>query len=124
MAIQTVGVVGAGLMGSGIAQVSAQAGFKTVLREVSNELLDKGTGSIQKFLKGGVEKGKVTQADMDKTLANLKGTTKVEDLAGCDLIVEAITENIDTKKQLFDQLDAVCGPQAIFASNTSSLSIT
>jgi 3-hydroxybutyryl-CoA dehydrogenase len=124
MAIKNVGVVGAGLMGAGIAQVSAQAGFPTVLREVSSELLDKGTGSIRKFLQGGVEKGKVTQADMDKTLANLKPTTRVEDLAGCDLVVEAITENLDLKKQLLQQLDAVCGPQAIFASNTSSLSIT
>jgi 3-hydroxybutyryl-CoA dehydrogenase len=124
MAIQKVGVVGCGLMGSGIAQISAQAGFPTVVHEVSKELLDKGLGSIQKFLKGGVEKGKLAQAEMDKTLANLKPTTELKDLADCDLVVEAITENIAAKKELLAALDALCKPEAILASNTSSLSIT
>jgi 3-hydroxybutyryl-CoA dehydrogenase len=124
MAIQKVGVIGCGLMGSGIAQVSAQAGFPTVVREVSANALEKGMASIQKFLKGGVEKGKLQAADMEKTLANLKGTTELKDLADCDLVVEAATENIALKKELFGALDAACKPEAIFGSNTSSLSIT
>ena len=124
MTIEKVGVVGCGLMGSGIAQVSAQAGFPTVVREVSKELLDKGIGSIMKFMQAGVEKGKVAPFDLDKVKENLKGTTKLEDLADCDLLIEAITENIAVKKETFGVLDAACKPGAIFASNTSSLSIT
>jgi 3-hydroxybutyryl-CoA dehydrogenase len=124
MAIQKVGVVGAGLMGHGIAQVSAGAGHPTVVREVSSEALAKGMGMIQKFLKGGVEKGKVTQEAMDKTLANLKGTTELEDLADCDLVIEAVSENLGLKKEIFGTLEQACKPAAIFASNTSSLSIT
>ena len=124
MTIRKVGVVGCGLMGSGIAQISAQAGFPTVVREVSKELLDKGLGSIHKFLKSGVEKGKLAQADMDKTLANLKGTTRLEDLTDCDLVVEAVSENLPLKREVFGTLDRACKREAIFASNTSSLSIT
>ena len=124
MAIQKVGVVGCGLMGSGIAQVSAQAGFPTVVREVSKELLDKGLASITKFLQAGVERGKVAPFELDKVKENLTGTAKLEDLKDCDLIVEAITENIGVKKETFATLDAACKPEAIFASNTSSLSIT
>ena len=124
MAIQKVGVVGCGLMGHGIAQVSAGAGFPTVVREISSEALAKGMGMIQKFLKGGVEKGKVTQEAMDKTLANLKGTTELKDLADCDLVIEAVSENLGLKKEIFGTLDQACKPAAIFASNTSSLSIT
>src|SRR5580765_6545329 len=101
MAIQKVGVVGCGLMGSGIAQVSAAAGFPTVVREVSPNALEKGLGMIHKFLKGGVEKGKLAQADMDRTLANLKGTTELKDFADCDLVVEAIVENLPAKRELF-----------------------
>jgi 3-hydroxybutyryl-CoA dehydrogenase len=124
MAIRNVGVVGCGLMGSGIAQVSAQAGFPTVVREVSQPLLDKGMGSIRKFLQGGVDKGKLAAADMEKTLANLKGTTALADLAGCDLVVEAVSENLAVKRELFEALDGICRADAVFASNTSSLSIT
>jgi 3-hydroxybutyryl-CoA dehydrogenase len=124
MAIQKVGVVGCGLMGSGIAQVSAQAGFPTTVSEVSKDLLDRGMGSIQKFLKGGVEKGKLTQADVDKTLGNLKTTTDLAELKDCDLVVEAITENLGAKRELFGKLDGICKSDTIFASNTSSLSIT
>jgi 3-hydroxybutyryl-CoA dehydrogenase len=124
MAIQSVGVVGCGLMGSGIAQVSAQAGFATVVREVSPEALDKGMRSIRKFLQGGVDKGKLPAADMEKTLANLRGTTALEELAGCDLVIEAASENLALKRELFGELDARCKPETIFASNTSSLSIT
>ena len=124
MAIQNVGVVGCGLMGSGIAQVSAQAGFPTVVREVSANALEKGMRSIRKFLEGGVEKQKLTQADMDRTLANLKGTVELKDLADCDLVVEAAPENLGLKKELLGALDGLCGSQTIFASNTSSLSVT
>jgi 3-hydroxybutyryl-CoA dehydrogenase len=124
MAIQKVGVIGCGLMGSGIAQVSAAAGFPTIVREVSANALDKGMGSIKKFLEGGVAKGKVTQADMDKVLGNLNGTVELKDLADCDLVIEAATENLGLKKELFQALDAACKPGATFASNTSSLSIT
>jgi 3-hydroxybutyryl-CoA dehydrogenase len=124
MAIQKVGVIGCGLMGSGIAQVSAAAGFQTVVREVSANALEKGMGSIKKFLDGGVAKGKVTQADADKLLANLKGTVELKDLADCDIVIEAATENLGLKKELFGSLDSLCKPETIFASNTSSLSIT
>ena len=112
MAIQKVGVVGCGLMGSGIAQVSAQAGFATVVREISPNALEKGMGSIQKFLKGGVEKGKLTQEAADKTLANLKGTVELKDLADCDLVIEAATENVQLKKEIFGALEGICKPAA------------
>ncbi len=124
MAIQKVGVVGCGLMGSGIAQVSAQAGFPTVVCEVSPEVLEKGLASIKKFLQGGVEKGKVAPYVMDKTLANLRGTAKLEELADCDLVVEAIVEKLEAKRELFGRLDTIVQRGATFASNTSSLSIT
>jgi 3-hydroxybutyryl-CoA dehydrogenase len=124
MEIRKVGVVGCGLMGSGIAQVAAQSGHPTVVREVSQELVDKGLGSIDRFLAKAVEKGKATAEQRAGTLANLKGTTKLEDLAGCDVIIEAIVENLETKNETFAALDRICGPQTIFASNTSSLSIT
>ena len=124
MAIHKVGVVGAGLMGSGIAQVSAQAGFPTVVREVSSALLDKGLGSVMKFMQAGVEKGKVAPLDLDKVRENLKGTTELKDLADCDLVIEAVPENLELKRELWGALDGLCKPEAIFASNTSSLSIT
>ena len=124
MVIRKVGVVGAGLMGSGIAQVSAQAGFPTLVREVSQPLLDKGLASIFAFMRSGVEKGKVSPLDLDKTRENLKGTTRLEALADCDLVIEAIPERLELKRDTFGTLDAACRPEAIFASNTSSLSIT
>jgi len=124
MTIQKVGVIGCGLMGSGIAQVSAQAGFTTIVREVSPNALEKGMGSIRKFLEGSVKKEKMTQAQMDELLGRLKGTVELKDLADCDLVVEAATENLGLKKELFGALDGMCKPGTIFASNTSSLSIT
>ena len=124
MAIQKVGVLGCGLMGSGIAQVSAQAGFPTVVREVSQNLLEKGVGSIHKFLQAGIDKGKVPPSELDKVKKNLSGTVKLEDLADCDLVVEAAPESLQVKKELFGALDGMVKPGAIFASNTSSLSIT
>jgi 3-hydroxybutyryl-CoA dehydrogenase len=124
MEIRKVGVVGCGLMGSGIAQVAAQSGYDVTVREVSDELLKKGLGKIEAFLRGGVEKGKVTEADAKAALSRLKGTTKLEDLAGSDLVVEAVVENIATKREVFQTLDRICGEHAILASNTSSISIT
>ncbi len=124
MSIERVGVVGCGLMGSGIAQVCAQAGYATVVREVSDQLLDDGLGRIRGFLAKGVERGKTTQEDVDEILGRLQGTTALEDLADCDLIVEAITEDIDAKRETYTALDQACKDSTIFASNTSSLSIT
>jgi 3-hydroxybutyryl-CoA dehydrogenase len=124
MALKRVGVIGCGLMGSGIVQVSAAAGIETMVREVDQATLDKGLGRIRKFLEGGVEKGKMTAEEKDKTLANIKGTTKLEDLAPCELIVEAVVENIGAKREVFSTLDKVTKPDAVLASNTSSLSIT
>jgi 3-hydroxybutyryl-CoA dehydrogenase len=124
MAIHKVGVVGCGLMGSGIAQVSAQAGFPTVVREVSPNALEKGLGAIRRFLDGGVEKGKLTAADAERTLAHLQGTTDLKALADCDLVIEAIVENLPAKQDLLASLDGIVKPGAVLASNTSSLSIT
>lgn len=124
MAIRSVGVVGCGLMGAGIAQVSAQAGFPTVVREVSANALEKGLGSIRRFLEDGVARGKVTADDAARALANLAGTTDFGALAGCDLVIEAAPENLALKREIFSSLDQRCAPAAILASNTSSLSIT
>ena len=124
MAIQKVGVVGCGLMGSGIAQVAAQAGFTTVAREVSPELVDKGLKNIEKNLARLVEKGTLTEAQKGETRGRLKGTTVLEDLKDCDVIIEAIIEQLPAKRDLFSALDKICPPSTIFASNTSSLTIT
>jgi 3-hydroxybutyryl-CoA dehydrogenase len=124
MTIQKVGVVGCGLMGSGIAQVSAQAGFQTVVREVSAELVEKGLKGIEKNLARLVEKGALKEDVKNEIRGRLKGTTALEDLKDCDVIVEAIIEQLPAKRELFSALDAVCGPHTIFASNTSSLTIT
>ncbi|HEX7781115.1 MAG TPA: 3-hydroxyacyl-CoA dehydrogenase NAD-binding domain-containing protein, partial [Vicinamibacterales bacterium] len=124
MAIRTVGVLGCGLMGAGIAQVSAASGYKTIVREVNQGLLDKGLGRIRKFLDDGVAKGKVTTEQRDGTLGNLSGATDFSAMGGCDLIVEAIIENIDEKAAAYAALESVLGPDAILASNTSSLCVT
>ena len=124
MDIKTVGVLGCGLMGSGIAQVAAAAGYRTIVREVEDGFLQKGLGRIEKFLTSGVEKGKVTKETKATTLANLSGTTKIEDLKGCDIVIEAIIENVEEKAKVFAALEAVVGEQTIFCSNTSSLCIT
>jgi 3-hydroxybutyryl-CoA dehydrogenase len=124
MAIQKVGVVGCGLMGSGIAQVCAASGFRTVVREVSPEVVEKGLGSIAKNLARLVEKGTITAAVQGEIRGRLRGTTALEDLKDCDLIVEAIIEQLPAKRELFSALDALCLPATIFASNTSSLTIT
>jgi 3-hydroxybutyryl-CoA dehydrogenase len=117
-------VLGAGLMGSGIAEVCAKSGYETVVREVDEGLVQKGLGRIEGSLGKAVEKGKLAAADRDAAWKRVSSTTRLEDLAGCDLILEAIVENLDVKKQTFGALDAICGPGAIFCSNTSSLTIT
>ncbi len=122
--IKTVGVLGCGLMGAGIAQVAAASGCKTIVREVNQGLLDKGLGRIRKFLDDGVAKGKVTPEQRDGTLAHLTGTTDFGAMRDCDLVIEAIVENIEDKVAAFTALEAVVRPGAIFASNTSSLCIT
>jgi 3-hydroxybutyryl-CoA dehydrogenase len=124
MAIQRVGVVGCGLMGAGIAQVSAQAGFSTVVREVSGELVEKGLKNIEKNLNRLVEKGTLTEGAKAEIRGRLKGTTSLEDLKDCDVIVEAIIEQLPAKRELFGALDLLCPADTIFASNTSSLTIT
>jgi 3-hydroxybutyryl-CoA dehydrogenase len=124
MAIQKVGVVGCGLMGSGIAQVSAQAGFPTVVREVSQEIVDKGLKSIDKNLARLVEKGTISEAQRNEARGRLQGTTSLEALKDCHVIIEAIIEQLPAKRELFGTLDALCPPSTIFASNTSSLTIT
>jgi len=111
-------------MGSGIAQVSAQAGFQTVVREVNTELVEKGLKGIEKNLARLVEKGTMTEAAKGEIRGRLKGTTSLDDLKDCDVIVEAIIEQLPAKRELFSALDAICGPRTIFASNTSSLTIT
>src|SRR5436190_20267850 len=124
MQIKTVGVLGCGLMGSGIAQVSAAAGFKTIVREVNDQFLDRGLARIRKFLDDGVAKGKTTAESLDATIANLSGTTTFDALKDCDLIVEAIVENLEDKGQTYQSLEAIVDERTIFVSNTSSLCIT
>jgi 3-hydroxybutyryl-CoA dehydrogenase len=124
MAIQKVGVVGCGLMGAGIAQVCAASGFSTLVREVTPELLDKGIKGIEKNLARVVEKGTITEAAKAEIRGRLKGTTVIEDLKDCDLVIEAIIEQLPAKRDLFSALDKLCPASTIFASNTSSLTIT
>jgi 3-hydroxybutyryl-CoA dehydrogenase len=124
MAIEKVGVVGCGLMGSGIAQVCAQAGFQTVVREVSPELVEKGLKGIEKNLARLVEKGTITEATKGEIRGRLKGVTAIDELKDCDLVVEAIIEQLPAKRELFTTLDSLCPAHTIFASNTSSLTIT
>ena len=124
MAIKRVGVLGCGLMGSGIAQVSAIAGYPTVVKEVADDFLKKGFAAIEKSLGKFVEKETITAEKRNETLSLLKGTTKFEDLADCDIVIEAITENIQLKRETYATIDKIVKSSAIFASNTSSLVIT
>ncbi|HEY3055177.1 MAG TPA: 3-hydroxybutyryl-CoA dehydrogenase [Thermoanaerobaculia bacterium] len=124
MPIKKVGVLGCGLMGSGIAQVAAQAGYDTTVVEVEQKFLDKGISGIDKSLGKFVEKGKLSSADRDACLSRIKGSTSLQDLAQCDIVVEAITENPQIKKETYTAIDSIVKKDAIFASNTSSLTIT
>jgi len=123
MTIRKVGVVGCGLMGSGIAQVAAMSGYETIVSDVSEEILQKGFRRVEESLSKFVEKGTISAEQKQETLARLKRTLRVEDYADCDIVVEAIIENIQAKKELFARLDQVCKSEAILASNTSSISI-
>ena len=124
MEIRKVGVLGCGLMGAGIAQVAATAGYQTVVKEVSEEFINKGFGGIEKSLAKFAEKGTITGEQQTEIRGRLSGTTSFEALADCDIIIEAIIENLDEKRSTYRQLDQLCKPETIFASNTSSLSIT
>lgn len=123
MTIKRVGIVGFGLMGSGIAQVCAQAGYETVIREVAQPLLDKGFARVDSSLARVVKSAKITEDDAKATRGRMRGTTKLEDLKDCDLVIEAIVEVIEAKKEVFGTLDVLCPAHTIFASNTSSLTI-
>jgi 3-hydroxybutyryl-CoA dehydrogenase len=124
MAIRKVGVLGCGLMGSGIAQVAATAGYHTIVREASEDLLKRGLTGIDKSLLKLAEKGTITSEQRSETLTRLKGTTSFDDLADCDIVIEAITENLDLKRETYRTIDKIVKASAIFASNTSSLGIT
>lgn len=123
MELKTIGVVGCGLMGSGIAQIAAQAGYKVIVREVDDGACEKGLGRIDKFLGKAVSKGKLSDEQKAGILGQISFTKSLEDLAPCDLVVEAIIENLDAKQELFAALDTICAPHAIFSSNTSSLAV-
>jgi 3-hydroxybutyryl-CoA dehydrogenase len=124
MEIKKVGVLGCGLMGSGIAQVAASAGFETVVREVSDDLIQRGFSGIDKSLSRFAEKGTISADQQKEIRGRLSGTTTFEALADCDIIIEAIIENLDEKRKTYAELDRLCKPETIFASNTSSISIT
>jgi 3-hydroxybutyryl-CoA dehydrogenase len=121
--VKQVGVLGAGLMGHGIAQVAAQSGHEVVLREVDDATLQKGIGKIEKQLARAVEKGKSSQEDADAVRGRINGTTDYADLADCDLVIEAITENLGMKLEMWKELDRIVKPEAVFATNTSSLAV-
>ncbi len=124
MAIKKVGVLGAGLMGAGIAQIAASSGYDVTVVEVSEDVLKKGLGGVEKSLAKFVEKGSLSAEQKDATLGRLHGTTNLEALQDADLIIEAIIENLQIKRETYAKLDAICKPETIFASNTSSLSVT
>ena len=124
MAMEKVGVVGCGLMGSGIAQVAANAGCQVTVREVTPQLVEKGLQSIDKNLQRLVDKGTLPQAEREQVRGRLRGTTNLEDLKDCDIVIEAIIEQLPAKRELWTALDKICPKPTIFASNTSSLSIT
>ena len=124
MDVRIVGIIGCGLMGSGIAEVSARSGYRVIVREINEELLQSGLNRIRNSLSKAVARGKASQEEADQTLARIQGTLDLADLAGCDLVVEAAIENMALKKEIFAELDGLLAPHAILASNTSSLCLT
>jgi 3-hydroxybutyryl-CoA dehydrogenase len=124
MKISKIGVIGAGQMGHGIALVNAQAGFDVIIHDTTDDFVKKGIGKIEKFLDKSIEKGKINSDDKKKIMTKISGTTKLDDLKNVDLIIEAIFENVQVKKQLFKELDKICNKECIFASNTSTIPIT
>jgi 3-hydroxybutyryl-CoA dehydrogenase len=124
MAIRKIGIVGCGLMGGGIAQICAQSGYETIVREVNQQLLDKGVARIQSAWDMMASKGKLTQGQVDENRSRLHGTLNLEDFADCDLVIEAVIENMEEKVRLFPVLDRILKPDALILSNTSSLNVT
>ncbi len=124
MEVKTVGVIGAGTMGAGIAQVAAQAGYNVILNDISQELVDKGIGIIRKSLARIVKKGRLSQEEADNTVKKITKSTALTDFAPCDYVIEAIIEQMEIKQKVYAQLDEICKPEAILATNTSGLSIT
>ncbi|MGE5541407.1 MAG: 3-hydroxyacyl-CoA dehydrogenase family protein, partial [Bacillota bacterium] len=124
MEVQTIIVIGSGQMGSGIAQVAAQSGFGVLLNDISRQFVDRGLKGIEKNLARSVEKGRIAPEAKDATLARIKPALDLESAAGADLVIEAIVENLDAKKELLGRLDRICGSSTLLASNTSSISIT
>jgi 3-hydroxybutyryl-CoA dehydrogenase len=123
MEIKKVGIVGAGIMGTGIAQLASQAGYQVIIREINEELLKKGIGSINSYLTKSIEKGKMTPQDKDAVMSRIKGTVNIDDFKDCDYVIEAIVENLELKKKVFTELDQVCPKHAVLATNTSTSSI-
>jgi 3-hydroxybutyryl-CoA dehydrogenase len=121
---EKIGILGAGTMGAGIAQVVAQAGFETLLYDIKQEFIDTGLGRIRTFLQGSRERGKISAEQEQQTVGRLHGTIKLEDFQGCSLVIEAAPEKLELKRDLFKQLDGICAPATLLASNTSSFSIT
>jgi 3-hydroxybutyryl-CoA dehydrogenase len=124
MDIKKVGIVGAGTMGNGIAQVAAQIGCEVVMRDIEDSFVDRGIKNIDRFLSKSVEKGKLQAGEKQKIMARIKGTTKMSDLKDVDFVVEAVLEDLELKKSVFKELDGLCRPEVILSSNTSSMSIT
>jgi len=124
MPIKQIGVIGCGLMGAGIAQVAAQAGFPTIVVEANDVLLERGLGGLRSTLDGLVARGKLDNRAKEETVARLTGSTRLDDLAAADLVIEAITENQPLKNETFARLDRICAPHALLASNTSSCNVT
>jgi 3-hydroxybutyryl-CoA dehydrogenase len=123
MEIQRIGIIGVGLMGAGIAEVCARAGYDTLVREINDELLARGLDRIETSMQSAVQRGKLTPADQEAARSRVRGTTRLEDFADRDLVIEAAIEDLHLKRELFVQLDQICPPQAILASNTSSIPI-
>ena len=124
MEIKKIGVLGAGAMGNGIAQICAQAGYTVIMRDIADEFVERGLKAIEGFLSKSVEKGKITEDDKKKTLDRITGTTKVADLKNVDFAIEAVLEDLELKKQVFQEMDDLTRPEVILATNTSSMSIT
>ena len=124
MEIKKIGVLGAGAMGNGIAQVCAQAGHEVIMRDIADKFVQRGLKTIEGFLAKGVEKGKITEDEKKKVVGRIKGTTEMADLKECDFVIEAVLEELDLKKQVFQEVEKITCPEVILATNTSSMSIT
>ncbi|UCD70991.1 MAG: 3-hydroxyacyl-CoA dehydrogenase family protein [Syntrophobacterales bacterium] len=124
MDIKKIGVVGSGVMGSGIAQLAAQSGCTVVMQDVADEFVKNGLGSIEKFLAKGIERGKVTEGQKNEVLSRIRGTTRIEDLKDANFIIEAVFEDLKVKQEVFEKIDGLVAPEVILCTNTSSISIT